>query len=125
MVVSGSTMDWTESNEGGVEVIALRGEIDLANSPELRGLLRERAARKCPALVLDLSGVEYIDSSGLATLVEYCREAREFGGRFGLAALQPRVHTIFQIVRLHEFLPLFDSVEKAIRASGGGSTAPA
>lgn len=113
-------MESTESMRGEVAVIALRGEIDLAVSPQLRELLQAKAEARCPALVLDLSGVEYIDSSGLATLVEYCRHARDFGGAFGLAALQPRVRTILEIVRLHEFLPLHADVEAAVRAAGGG-----
>jgi anti-sigma B factor antagonist len=120
-------MESTESVHGGVAVIALRGEIDLAVSPRLRELLQERVEARCPALVLDMAGVEYIDSSGLATLVEYCRSAREFGGSFGLAGLRPRVRTILEIVRLHEFLPLHADVAEAVRAAGkdAGGVRPA
>ncbi len=117
-------MEAIETLRGGVPVIALRGEVDLAVSPRLRELLKEKSSAKCPALVLDLSEVSYVDSSGLATLVEYCREARQFGGKFGLAGLQPRVRTILEIVRLHEFLPLHATVEEAVRAAvgdGGGA----
>jgi len=113
-------MESSERTESGVAVIALRGEIDLAASPALRTLLREKSADRCPALILDFAEVDYIDSSGLATLVEYCREARAFGGGFGLAALKPRVRTVFEIVRLHEFLPLHATVADAAAALRGG-----
>jgi anti-sigma B factor antagonist len=96
-----------EHQQEGLNVLVIEGEIDLACSPELRAVLHGFAKKKTPALVLDFQGVGYVDSSGLATLVEYVRLAQAFGGKFGLTQVSDRVRTIFDLVRLTEFLPIF------------------
>ena len=104
----------------GLHIVELSGEIDLERSPELRQLLDTRAKARTPALALDFRGVSFIDSSGLATLVEYCRKAQDYEGRFAVFGVSERVRTVFEIVRLQEFLGLYDSVE-AVRAAWGMS----
>ena len=106
-------MQTREQQDNGLVVLVLEGEIDLACSPELRELLHAYAKKKTPALVLDFTGVKYVDSSGLATLVEYVRLAQPFGGKFGLVGVSDRVRTIFDLVRLTEFLPIYPSPAEA------------
>jgi anti-sigma B factor antagonist len=106
-------MQTREQLDNGLAVLVLEGEIDLACSPELRELLHAYAKKKTPALVLDFAGVNYVDSSGLATLVEYVRLAQPFGGKFGLVHVSDRVRTIFDLVRLTEFLPIHPSLAEA------------
>ena len=106
-------MQTREHQDNGLDVLAIEGEIDLACSPELREILHAYAKKKCPALLLDFSGVDYVDSSGLATLVEYVRLAQPYGGKFGLISVSDRVRTIFDLVRLTEFLPIFPSPAEA------------
>lgn len=93
-------------DHAGLPVLLLEGEVDLYQSPELRVVLQAHAKAKTPALALDLTGVPYIDSSGLATIVEYVRSAQGFGGRIALMGLSVRVKTIFDLVRLGEILPI-------------------
>ena len=109
-------MQARESVEDGVSIIALEGEIDLACSPELREILHAHAEAKSPALVLDFSGVSYVDSSGLATLVEYVREAQAFNGRLALAEVNTRVRTILDLVRLSEIFPIYPTLAEAREA---------
>jgi anti-sigma B factor antagonist len=99
-----------------LHVLRLTGEIDLSTSPELRARLQQQAKAKCPALVLDFSEVGYIDSSGLATIVEYMQHASAFNGRVALAHVNDRVRTIFELLRLHEFLPIHPTVAEAAAA---------
>lgn len=106
-------MHWTESVDNGIAVLHIAGEIDLQHSPELRLLLQEKNKHRCAALIIDFSGVEYIDSSGLATLVEYRRDSRKHDGRMALASMSTRVRTIFELVRLNEIIPIHDTVEDA------------
>jgi anti-sigma B factor antagonist len=77
------------------------------------------AQAKRPALLLDFTGVEYIDSSGLATLVEYVQLASSHGGRLAVGGLSDRVRTVFEMVRLGEIFPvrraLADAREALIR----------
>lgn len=110
-------MQCTESDQNGVAIMALTGDVDLQNSPELRKLLQAKTSAKCPALVVDFSGVEYIDSSGLATLVEYRRDSQKYKGAFSLAALSTRVRTIFELVRLNEIIPIHTTLEEAVAAT--------
>ncbi len=82
-------------------VASIVGNIDLHNSPELRKeILRLLDGRKPPRLVLDLSGVPYMDSSAIAVLVELLKPIRKNGGKICLCGLQPRVKGLLDIVRL-------------------------
>ena len=114
-------MQARESVEDGVQIIALEGEIDLACSPELREILDVHAQARRAALVLDFAGVSYVDSSGLATLVEYVRKVQDFGGKLALAAVNKRVRTILDLVRLSEIFPIFPTVAEA-KATLAGPT---
>lgn len=107
------------TEEDGVHIIALEGEIDLACSPELRELLHEHARARRPVLLLDFEGVNYVDSSGLATLVEYVRKTQDFGGRFALAQVNSRVRTILDLVRLSEVFPIYQTLAEAKAALAG------
>jgi anti-sigma B factor antagonist len=102
-----------EQQQEGLSLLIIEGEIDLACSPDLRALLHGFAKKKVSALVLDFTGVSYVDSSGLATLVEYVRLAQPFGGKFGLLNVSDRVRTIFDLVRLTEFLPIYPTLADA------------
>jgi anti-anti-sigma factor len=82
-------------------VASVRGEIDLHNSPDLRGVLLELLAKHEPKrLILNLSQVPYMDSSAIAVLVEALQKIRKSGGRIFLTDLQPRVKGLLEIARL-------------------------
>ena len=106
-------MQTREISEAGLHILALDGEIDLACSPELREVLQVQAKARRPALVLDFAGVSYVDSSGLATLIEYVRKAQAFSGKFALVNVSARVQTIFDLVRLTEFLSIYPTLAEA------------
>jgi anti-sigma B factor antagonist len=109
-------MRWTDTNREGFSVLILEGEIDLQHSPEVRVVLQKKIKSRCPALVIDFSAVTYIDSSGLATIVEYFRDSRDFSGKFALVGMNQRVRTIFDLVRLGEFMSVFQTLEDAVAA---------
>jgi anti-sigma B factor antagonist len=104
---------WTEEADDQLLTIRLTGEIDLQHSPRLRRLLQQKARQKAPLILLDFQGVKYIDSSGLATLVEYFKISRGYSGRVAIAGLSERVRSIFDLVRLGEVFPLFPSEVEA------------
>jgi anti-sigma B factor antagonist len=82
-------------------IIAIRGEIDLHNSPELRGSLLDMLNKYKPKkLVMNLSQVPYMDSSAIAVLVESLQKLRKSGGKIFLSNLQPRVKGLLEIARL-------------------------
>lgn len=109
-------MEISERTEQNTPVVALTGDIDLESSPKLRDFLKPKSTQKTPKLVLDFSGVNYIDSSGLATLIEYFQAAQGYGGKMALASLSPRVKNVFEIVRLEQIFSLHPDVPAAVAA---------
>ena len=97
----------------GLHIVELSGEVDLHHAPELRSVLGAHAEAKRPALVVDVSGVEYMDSAGIATLIEYVQRSMAFGGRFALAGAKQRLHAIFEMVRLGEGFPIRPTIAEA------------
>ncbi len=97
----------TEPRGGWVEVIVL-GELDLASAPEFRRQLR-RASEAGEPIVIDLSGVSFIDSVGLGLLVGADRRARAAGGSLTLTGPSPRVDALFVETGLSKLLDLRDS----------------
>ena len=98
----------------GVHIFALEGEIDFHFSPVLRTMLQSRAKAGCPALVLDFAQVDFIDSRGIATILEYLRDCGSYGGKIALAALNPSVKPIIDTVRLDLVMPIFETVAEAV-----------
>ena len=94
-------------------VLRPTGDIDLARSPELRLRLREELDAMPKRLILDLSGVTYMDSSGVATLVEALQRSKTNGCRLILCALQAKVRSIFNISRLDTVFEIAPSLEDA------------
>ncbi|MBI1367271.1 MAG: anti-sigma factor antagonist [Planctomycetes bacterium] len=93
--------------------VALSGEIDLSRSPELRTGLIEIVGAKPARLVVDMTAVPYMDSSGVATLVETLQRQRKNQGKMILCGLQPKVRSIFEIARLDMVFTIVDTVENA------------
>lgn len=105
----------TESVEGGV-VVRPSGDIDLAGSPTLRHELKKAQGASPQRLVIDLSGVPYMDSSGVATLVEAMQLARRGGTRLVLCGLQDKVRSIFEIARLDTVFTILPTLDAALAA---------
>lgn len=96
--------------------VQLRGEIDLRNSPRLRSALVEVAGLRPKRVILDLSNVSYVDSSGMGTIVEFRRKLDPAGGALILAGLQPRVRSVLEITRLDHFFRLAETIDEARKA---------
>jgi anti-sigma B factor antagonist len=97
-------------------VLPLDGEIDLHVSPEVAELLRSMIAKKPQQLVVDLTKVTYLDSSGLAVLIEGMQNVQGYGGRFGLAGVKEDVKHVFDIARLDQVFEIYPDVDTALAA---------
>ena len=100
-------------DEGGTVVVSVHGEIDLQHSPQLRKHLIGLMVKVCP-VVVDMAGVDYIDSSGVASLVEAYQMARKNGTRFVLAMVSARALRVLQLARLDKVFVLADTVEAGL-----------
>ncbi|MEY2555194.1 MAG: anti-sigma factor antagonist [Verrucomicrobiota bacterium] len=99
------------------DVLPLEGEIDLHVSPEVAESLRAMTAKKPKRVIVDLTKVTYLDSSGLAVLIEGMQNVREYGGKFAIAGMQEIVKHIFDIARLDQVFQIFPTVDEALAAT--------
>ena len=95
-----------ESKSNDETVVVVQGEVDLYTSPQLRSAILKAVPAAVGGVALDLSGVGYIDSSGVATLVEGLRSARKHGKTFTLVAPSPAVLQVLELTRLDQVFDL-------------------
>jgi anti-sigma B factor antagonist len=95
-------------------VIAVRGQVDMSTSPALRRALQERVATQAALLVVNLTEVGYIDSSGVATLVETLKETSRYGGRLRLCGMNDTLRGVFEMSRLESIFDIRDTEEQAL-----------
>lgn len=98
---------------GAATVIAPQGDVDLTGSPALRAELKKAAG--AGKVVIDLGKVSYMDSSGVATLVEAMQTARRNKSALVLCALTERVRSILHIARLDAFFTILPTVDDALK----------
>ncbi|MDX6205041.1 MAG: anti-sigma factor antagonist [Frankiales bacterium] len=108
--------------EGPFTVISVAGEIDMATVSGLRDALETALHQPDPRLILDLSRVDFCDSSGLAVLVA-ARRRLPAEAPLRLAGAQPIVARVLQVTGLAEVFPQFRSVTEAINAADSSTTA--
>ena len=101
----------------GHVIVALRGELDIADAVSVAAALAAVAARE-PEIIVDLAGLEFIDSSGVAALARGRKQARHAGGDLRLAAAQQQVLRVLTLTRLIEAFPVHASVDEAVGSAG-------
>lgn len=97
-------------------VVDLQGEVDMHSSPAARQVLLAVAEGNAPKVVVNLEHVSYIDSSGLATLIECVQRMKRYGGVFKLTGLNDHIKDIFRLSRLDTVFTICPSVEDAMKA---------
>ena len=108
-------MQISDRQVGQTTIFDVSGDIDLANSPELRrALLREIRENRRPRVVMNLIKVRYIDSSGVATLIEGLKASRDLGCRFILFGLSGSAREVLQLSRLLKVFEVYDNEEQVL-----------
>jgi anti-sigma B factor antagonist len=96
-------------------IFDVSGDIDFANSPEVRRtVLREIRENRTPRVVLNLSKVRYIDSSGVASLIEGLKASRDLGSRFVLFGLSNSAREVLHLSRLSKVFEIYENEEQAL-----------
>ena len=101
-------------HEGRAIVLELGGEIDMKCSAKLKNKFKEIYKDKPPVLIVDMAEVEFMDSSGLATLVGVLKWCRLNGSELRLACLTKSVRNIFEICRLETIFQIYDNRTEAL-----------
>jgi anti-sigma B factor antagonist len=111
--------DATVEAVGNVSVLTVSSTfLDASNAPALKqhvAAIVERASR----LVLDLSRVEFVDSSGCGAILTCLRQVNSVGGKLSVCGVTRPVRALFELVRMNRILDVYDSREAAIKAAGG------
>lgn len=95
------------------EIVTPAGDVDLSGSPVLRNELRKVQQKRPKRIIVELAQVGYMDSTGLATLVEAMQQGRKFGTRIVLCTLTDRVRSIIEIARLDSVFVIAPNREAA------------
>jgi anti-sigma B factor antagonist len=99
-----------------IRILALGGEIDLHFAPVFRTLLEQQTEVPTEALVLDLSEVTFIDSSGIAVIIGHLRSATRRAHAFCIGGMSDAVQQIFEIINLGKAMPVFAARQAALEA---------
>ncbi|WP_192809649.1 STAS domain-containing protein [Actinomadura rudentiformis] len=115
-----SQMQVLERVEGTVTVVTLAGDLALGSAEEVRdrlaGLVRGAVGEGRRDLLLDLAGVDFMDSMGLRVLIHVFRRVQEAGGRMALSAVQPRAGRALDVTGLNASLDIYSTTEEALTA---------
>src|SRR5438477_4136833 len=104
----------TSPRQSRSNVLPLKGDIELHVSPSVTASLNGKIIKKPERMVVDHSDVSYIDSAGLAALIEAMQKVEGYGGKFMLAGLQETVRSIFEISRLDQVFQIFPDAGAAL-----------
>ncbi|HUV30163.1 MAG TPA: STAS domain-containing protein [Acidobacteriota bacterium] len=110
-------MDIRTREEGSVTVLYLKGRLDLASGATLKEEVKKLFAKGCTQIHLNLAEVEFINSSGLGSLVSVMKEVRLLKGRLTLSNLASYVQEIFDITQLSHIFEVFPTEEDALVSS--------
>jgi anti-sigma B factor antagonist len=99
----------------GASIVVLKGDVDLESSPAAREVLLKSVDGAGKVLV-DLSSVTYIDSSGVASLVEALQAAKRNGGRFALVAASDPTRRVLELARLDKVFTMYTTVDEGMKA---------
>lgn len=99
-------------SDGNATVLAVSGELDLASSPALEKELDRVASAEPELVILDLKGLEFMDSTGLSVLVKAHQRARDAGQRFGLVNACPQVERLLMLTGIGERLSVVEAPDE-------------
>jgi anti-sigma B factor antagonist len=95
-------------------VLTVQGSVDITSSPELRGELKAALDRQIPRIVVDMGGVTFVDSSGLATLIEALQRTQAYQGKVVLCNLTQAVLGVFELANLDHIFKIRPSRAAAL-----------
>jgi anti-sigma B factor antagonist len=108
-------------SEGDLHTVKVHGELDQGTAPELRGALGSALGETTGSVLVDLSGCEFIDSTGLSLLVEAKRRLDEEQRAFGVCCPDAEVRRLLELTGIGEAVGLFETRDEAAAALSNGA----
>jgi len=112
------TIDLSSEQDGTVQIFRLTGSLDVATSPTLRAALLEAAGHEGHSLIVDLTHLEFLDSTGLGALIGAHRRASEQKGSLRIVAPEGQILRLLRITGLLDVLGVYPTVESAVSGEG-------
>ncbi|GAC1651893.1 MAG: anti-sigma factor antagonist BldG [Vulcanimicrobiaceae bacterium] len=112
------TIDIKPERDGTALIFSLKGSLDLATSPTVRAALVEAAGEGKHEIIVDLTRVEFIDSTGLGALIGGHRRALENGGSVSLVTNEGPIERLLNITGLIRVFKVYSNVESALEDKG-------
>ncbi|MDD3885510.1 MAG: STAS domain-containing protein [Victivallaceae bacterium] len=106
-------MEITTSEREGAVVIAISGRLDAEHAERLKTEFR-KVVDQNPKIVFDLSGMDYLDSTGLGAIVFCLKSCNEHNGKLKLACLADKPRMIFEITRAYRIFDIYDDLDQAL-----------
>ncbi|MBI3628299.1 MAG: STAS domain-containing protein [Candidatus Rokubacteria bacterium] len=107
-------MEIEVTQTGGVTLVVPKGDLDMGTADQMKRTLTELIEKGQSKLVMDLTDVAYVDSSGLGALVAAMKRARAVGGNLKLCGLQEDVRSIFEMTRLIKVMAVHSDRQEAV-----------
>lgn len=98
---------------GETKIVEIEGDVDLGTSPDLRRTLFATLL-EAPRMALNLAAIRYIDSSGIATLIEVLKDSQRRNKQFVLFGLSPAVQHVFHLTHVIRIFQVFQTEEEAL-----------
>jgi len=105
--------DLKHETRGEVDLLFLTGPLDNQAAAELKAMVTSLADRDRAKIVLDLGGVNFVDSSGLGGMVACLRTVTRVKGDLRLADLNPQLRSVFELTRLHRLFEIYPQADAA------------
>jgi len=106
----------SEQQRGGLDIVTPHGEVDMATAPALREHLDSVIGRAQGAVIVDLTPVTFIDSTGLGVLIGAKKRCDETDRELRIVVSEPRIRKVFEVTGLTDHFVLHDSLEPALKA---------
>lgn len=100
----------------GVSICRIDGEVDINTAHLMKKTFDKLVREKKEKIIINMEKVNYIDSSGLATLVELLKNFRKYGARLKLVGLSAKVKSLFEITKLEKLFDISEKEEEAVQA---------
>ena len=108
-------MQIQERKENDVVVLAVDGDIDLNSSPEMRKKFEELIVNNSVKIVVNFQNVNYIDSSGLATVIEMLQRLKKTQGELRLSNMSEKIKNLFEITKIDKLFKMYSSEAEALK----------
>jgi anti-sigma B factor antagonist len=115
MMTSDAHFEAVESEQSGMPVLRAQGEIDVASAPEFHASLSDLIREDTEILIVDLSEVSFMDSTGLGVLVGVEKQMSEAGHEMRLVVTQPQITRLLELTGLNEVFTIVSSRKDAVR----------